>query len=794
MTTPYYKVLLLSLFFIVLHTPGFAQWRVLNPRIFPPKEWHMVDSVTIRSFHSVFSYDWRTARGITGISRDGGSTWSYSDTAPSLGSYLFNMTSFYTAKEGYLLGAANDNPWTEERVLYHTTDGGEIWTPFLHLFRLWIEWGFHSAQEGFVYSVYPPSSSEINYITRDSGRSISLSHFPSGDIISFGAYGPYLVLNDTTAWLSRDSGRSFLRNSFPSQCNYLESSHLPDGHVWVLTKESFDYHSAPLTMARSSDYGQTWEAFSYPLVQGTRNRPWKLVFRDTLQGIALTSGEVRTTTDGGTTWQLSTTVITEDTLSWYHAQPRIECDPISGNVVLMDGYSFGGSSGEWDPPVRFRRSSDFGRTWTIIPNSLTWEVRDVKRWSTRDMVAVSIFSSAHYSIQGPFDSVAVLVSHDHGQTWTERILKPGPIQDHLTVFPNGGVLVGSSLYSGDYGETWQRTTLPPRIHPTAIPLFTADGMGVTATQTDSLHLMVFQSEDEGRTWNGTALLELPSRGRGYALRVIELPTKAWHLTVRFHASFTSEEVYRALSVDRGKSWTPFQRITPNAAKKSPLEPKTRDGKNYLFAQQSTDSWELYYSSDSGATYTRSRIVHRHPIPRDHTFSFLVRDLDWISDSLCYAVSGDNYCVSRDGGRTWTLESGLPLEGVQRLIIGDSTEQWFVGFYGLILQHRGLLGVLTSHESLPAAPRDLAVPITYPNPVPASGQAQVEFTLARETTVGVYVHDILGRRQRLLHEGRLTSGPHRLSLRPSDLAPGLYFITVSTPEGVKVGKMMVMGRE
>ena len=118
------------------------------------------------------------------------------------------------------------------------------------------------------------------------------------------------------------------------------------------------------------------------------------------------------------------------------------------------------------------------------------------------------------------------------------------------------------------------------------------------------------------------------------------------------------------------------------------------------------------------------------------------------------------------------------------------EQWFVGMYGLILQHHGPLGVVTSTDSPSPTPRDFSLPVTYPNPASSSSTAQVEFTLERDMPVGVFVYDLLGRRQRVLHEGRLTAGPQRLTLRTAGLPPGLYFVTVSTPEGVRVGKVVV----
>lgn len=63
---------------------------------------------------------------------------------------------------------------------------------------------------------------------------------------------------------------------------------------------------------------------------------------------------------------------------------------------------------------------------------------------------------------------------------------------------------------------------------------------------------------------------------------------------------------------------------------------------------------------------------------------------------------------------------------------------------------------------------------YPNPS-ASG-ATVALVMPSEGTATVTVHDALGRRVAVLHEGPLSEGAHALELSGTALAPGLYVVT------------------
>jgi hypothetical protein len=78
--------------------------------------------------------------------------------------------------------------------------------------------------------------------------------------------------------------------------------------------------------------------------------------------------------------------------------------------------------------------------------------------------------------------------------------------------------------------------------------------------------------------------------------------------------------------------------------------------------------------------------------------------------------------------------------------------------------------------------------------PARVSAALEFVLTRPGPVRVQVFDVRGRQMRAPLEAALGVGHHRLPLGGSEvsrLVPGAYFYRLSAPEGVKVGKFVML---
>lgn len=88
---------------------------------------------------------------------------------------------------------------------------------------------------------------------------------------------------------------------------------------------------------------------------------------------------------------------------------------------------------------------------------------------------------------------------------------------------------------------------------------------------------------------------------------------------------------------------------------------------------------------------------------------------------------------------------------------------------------------------PPAPFSLSV---HPNPLRVGGT--VEFVTEGVHRVHLAVHDVLGRRVALLHEGPLPSGDHRFSFDASALSAGTYFVR-ATSTGATVTSTFTIAR-
>lgn len=75
-----------------------------------------------------------------------------------------------------------------------------------------------------------------------------------------------------------------------------------------------------------------------------------------------------------------------------------------------------------------------------------------------------------------------------------------------------------------------------------------------------------------------------------------------------------------------------------------------------------------------------------------------------------------------------------------------------------------------------APASIRLGESYPNPLLLrSGlRSQIALEVESERTLGLHLHDALGREVARVYEGRLPAGRHVLGLDASALRPGMYF--------------------
>jgi hypothetical protein len=77
------------------------------------------------------------------------------------------------------------------------------------------------------------------------------------------------------------------------------------------------------------------------------------------------------------------------------------------------------------------------------------------------------------------------------------------------------------------------------------------------------------------------------------------------------------------------------------------------------------------------------------------------------------------------------------------------------------------------------------------PNPFSGRATLTVTLAEAGTVRLTVYDLLGREVRVLADGPLAAGAHRVALDGAGLPAGVYLVRLATPQGVAAERVTLV---
>ena len=95
------------------------------------------------------------------------------------------------------------------------------------------------------------------------------------------------------------------------------------------------------------------------------------------------------------------------------------------------------------------------------------------------------------------------------------------------------------------------------------------------------------------------------------------------------------------------------------------------------------------------------------------------------------------------------------------------------------------------ELLDETPRSFRLAAPRPNPFTVVTRFELSIDETDELTVAV--HDALGRRVALLHDGTLRPGTYTLSLNASALPPGLYLIRATDGRGTTATRSVALVR-
>lgn len=90
-------------------------------------------------------------------------------------------------------------------------------------------------------------------------------------------------------------------------------------------------------------------------------------------------------------------------------------------------------------------------------------------------------------------------------------------------------------------------------------------------------------------------------------------------------------------------------------------------------------------------------------------------------------------------------------------------------------------------------RHLPTPSLNVHPNPITSNAMLEIDLPRTATLEINLYDLLGRRIKELHKGKMAAGRHQVAFVSQDLPNGPYIISLKTPGAVVGKRIMVHAR-
>lgn len=156
-----------------------------------------------------------------------------------------------------------------------------------------------------------------------------------------------------------------------------------------------------------------------------------------------------------------------------------------------------------------------------------------------------------------------------------------------------------------------------------------------------------------------------------------------------------------------------------------------------------------------------------------------------------AIVGGNNRLERDGPDSlfWNitlLAMNTPYYLLARVYDSDTSICLHTAFPFV---KRSTIGAVDGDRPLGGVPEHFFLAQNYPNPF--NPQTELRFGLAKAGHVTLRVFDTLGREVAKLVDGERSPGSYGVTFDGSQFATGLYFYTISTPEGTDTRKMMLM---
>ncbi len=159
-----------------------------------------------------------------------------------------------------------------------------------------------------------------------------------------------------------------------------------------------------------------------------------------------------------------------------------------------------------------------------------------------------------------------------------------------------------------------------------------------------------------------------------------------------------------------------------------------------------------------------------------------------SGRYMWVVNDSTAWTTNNLGTTWTKTTMVPSGAIRDAVFADSTRGWAITRKGVVQQL--MRNPLVSVEST-AAPLEMHLGESYPNPVTAGTRVVIPFTLSHTAAVTLKIYNSNGKAVETLVEQTLPPGTHYTAWGTTGLASGAYFYTLQAGAQSATGRIAVI---
>lgn len=678
-------------------------------------------------------------------SKVGISQWMWQNPEPH--GYTLTALHFINPLTGWMCGIRG--------VVQKTTDRGATYHyQFIDTTQLTSIY-FFNERVGFVAGPFGRI-----YRTVDGGSTYNIIRSNSNEVLF------RLIFTDSLngwscGWLG-GSGGGIILHTTDGGYQWTTQMNVSDGDVlglsFINTNTGFACTNQSGKILKTTNSGQNWtEVYKNPSTNF-----WTINFVNQNVGFAAGFGGVLVrTTDGGSNWQLITSnlfkyyifdikFLNENTgfLStsgfYYYYDPSLILKTTDKGTSWFPSYQ-STEMGEFclalfvNVSGMIRAVGDMGTSVVSYDNGVNWEREHFVTYADLRRV-IFLDAQTGWAWGDYISSCDVLKTTDGGENWSVKFNSANKVGSIYFLTMNNGFYTNSAgeiFKTTDGGDNWVR--IYQLANNYLADIYFIDSMTGWVCGDSG---RVLRTTDGGQSW------EYQSVGYNY-----------WLIRIKFFDSNSGwvlanySKIFR--TTNGGQNW--------NAINLS---------SNFYFYSMSFPSDSVGFVGSDGWIYkTTNRGINWSAINLGSNSR--CSSIDFNNNSTGYAFAcGGNFYRTTNNGVNWQSIVLREIDfGCGDLFFLDHNTGWLAGSGGTILKttNGGTVFITRSGEIIPSGYELFQ---NYPNPF--NSVTRIKYTLPKSSSVKLEVYDILGRRIKLLVDGKQDRGSYEVIFLADELSSGVYF--------------------